>query len=121
MGMGVEAAFAKLCVKDDGAMQAFLENKREEIAELCRMHHVRRLAVFGSAAREDFDPARSDVDLLVEFEPEARSSLAFDSRELEEDLVRLLRRDVDLIVAATVKNPFIRRRIRGDQKLLYAA
>jgi hypothetical protein len=102
-------------------MQAFLEAKREEIAGLCRRHHVRRLAVFGSAVREDFDPARSDVDLLVEFEPEASANGIVDLRELEEEMVRLLGRDVDLIVAAMVENPFIRRRIRADRKLLYAA
>jgi predicted nucleotidyltransferase len=43
---------------------------RAEIAELCRRFHVRRLDVFGSAARgTDFDPARSDVDLLVSDTP----------------------------------------------------
>ena len=40
---------------------------REELRDLCRRFHVRRLEVFGSAARGDFDPARSDIDFLVEF------------------------------------------------------
>jgi uncharacterized protein len=43
--------------------------KREEIAELCRRHRVRRLALFGSAVGEGFDPERSDLDFLVEFKP----------------------------------------------------
>ena len=59
-------------------MQAFLTARLPEIAELCRAHHVRRLAVFGSAVREDFDPARSDIDLLVEFEP-VESGAYFDN------------------------------------------
>ena len=42
---------------------------REELRDLCRRFHVRRLEVFGSAARGDFDPARSDLDFLVEFQP----------------------------------------------------
>jgi len=45
-------------------MQPFIAEKREEIAALCRQHHVRRLSVFGSAARDDFDPATSDIDVL---------------------------------------------------------
>ena len=49
-------------------MQDFIAAKREEIAEFCRKHHVRRLAVFGSAARDDFNSATSDVDIIVEFE-----------------------------------------------------
>ena len=48
-------------------MQDFIHAKREEIADLCRKHHVRRLSVFGSAARDDFDPDSSDVDVLVTF------------------------------------------------------
>ena len=41
---------------------------REEIADFCRRHHIRRLAVFGSALRPDFNE-ESDIDILVEFEP----------------------------------------------------
>lgn len=52
-------------------MQPFIEAKREQIAELCRMHHVRRLSLFGSAVRDDFDPNRSDVDVRVEFDESA--------------------------------------------------
>jgi predicted nucleotidyltransferase len=48
-------------------MQDFILTKREEIAVLCRQHHVRRLSVFGSAARDDFNPATSeDLPLLIE-------------------------------------------------------
>lgn len=41
----------------------------EKIAEFCRRHHIRKLSLFGSVLREDFRPD-SDVDVLVEFEPE---------------------------------------------------
>ncbi|MCD6285758.1 MAG: nucleotidyltransferase domain-containing protein, partial [Anaerolineae bacterium] len=42
---------------------------KEQIAAFCRERHIRRLAVFGSALRSDFRPD-SDVDILVEFEPD---------------------------------------------------
>jgi predicted nucleotidyltransferase len=42
--------------------------EREKVAAFCRQHHIRRLALFGSALREDFGP-ESDIDVLVEFEP----------------------------------------------------
>jgi len=42
---------------------------KQQIAEFCQRHHVRRLALFGSVLRADFRPD-SDVDVLVEFEPE---------------------------------------------------
>jgi predicted nucleotidyltransferase len=44
------------------------------VAAICRRFHVRRLEVFGSAAAGEFDPARSDIDFLVEFEPKAPGS-----------------------------------------------
>ena len=50
-------------------MLPLIAERRSEIAALCRRFHVRRLDMFGSAARGDFDPARSDIDFLVEFQP----------------------------------------------------
>ncbi len=102
-------------------MQEFITAKRAEIAEVCRAHHVRRLSLFGSAVRDDFDPARSDVDLLVEFEPgtsDNRFELYFN---LHEALERILHRKVDLIEAGSLKNPYIQRAVERDQRALYAA
>ena len=82
-------------------MQDFILAKREEIAELCRKHHVLRLSVFGSAARDDFDPATSDVDLLVAFEPEANSIYARNYYSLRDNLETLLHREVDLVGTAS--------------------
>lgn len=50
---------------------------REKIAEFCRARGIRKLSLFGSVLREDFDPARSDVDVLVQFLPEVRPGLKF--------------------------------------------
>lgn len=50
-------------------MHSLIENNREAIVRLCRLHGVKRLEAFGSILREDFDTGRSDVDILVEFEP----------------------------------------------------
>lgn len=102
-------------------MQAFIEAKREEIAELCRTHHVRRLSVFGSAARDDFDPSRSDVDLLVDFDHPDISGYADNRFSLEERLVALLQRNVDLVTDKYVRNPYLRKAIDADKELLYAA
>ena len=50
---------------------------REKIAEFCRARGIRRLSLFGSVLRDDFDPARSDVDVLAEFAPGIRPGLKF--------------------------------------------
>jgi predicted nucleotidyltransferase len=102
-------------------MQDFILAKREEIAELCRKHHVRRLSVFGSAVRDDFDPATSDVDLRVEFEALAAAPYAQNYFSLRRALTHELHREVDLVSAPVIRNPFFRSEIESTQELLYAA
>jgi hypothetical protein len=73
-------------------MLPLIEAHRAEIAELCRRFHVRRLDVFGSAARgTDFDPNRSDVDLLVSYTPDHRPDIGA-YLELRDALADLLGR-----------------------------
>jgi predicted nucleotidyltransferase len=102
-------------------MQEFILTKRDEIAELCRKHHVRRLAVFGSAVREDFDPNRSDVDLRIEFDDEAIERYADNFFDLQDALEVLFQRKVDILSAPTIRNPFFRQAVESTQVNLYAA
>jgi uncharacterized protein len=74
-------------------MSARLQVDRAAVAAFCRRHHVHRLALFGSVLRDDFTP-KSDVDVLVEFEPGRVPGLAFFSMEAE--LSAILGRKVDL-------------------------
>jgi predicted nucleotidyltransferase len=101
-------------------MQPFIAEKREEIAELCRQHHVVRLSIFGSAVREDFDPASSDVDVLVAFSPNIERGYAKNFYSLEDKLVHLFQRRVDLIAEGVIKNPYRLRSIEQDKVLVYA-
>jgi len=95
--------------------------RRDQIAELCRRHNVRRLELFGSAARGiGFDPARSDFDFLVEFSPGRAPDLA-GFFALRAGLVDLLGRPVDLVAPAALRNPYLRADIDRDRELVYAA
>ncbi len=76
-------------------MIADIASHREELQNLCRRFAVRRLDVFGSAARGDFDPARSDIDILVEFAAEEEDLVRF--LDFKAALEALLARCVDLI------------------------
>ncbi len=60
---------------------------QEEIREFCNRHHIRKLALFGSVLRDDFGP-ESDIDVLVEFEPDAGVGF-FELYDMEEELSRL--------------------------------
>ena len=67
---------------------------QRQIAEFCRRHGIRKLALFGSVLREDFRPD-SDVDILVEFAPDTRIGL-IRLAALEHELSTMLQRKVDL-------------------------
>jgi uncharacterized protein len=77
----------------DDMTRARIDMQDEKIAEFCRRHRIRRLALFGSVLRDDFTP-ESDVDVLVEFEPDARVGLRFFA--IEDELSEILGRKVDL-------------------------
>ena len=102
-------------------MIADIASRHEELRELCRRFHVRRLDLFGSAAREDFDPARSDLDFLVEFQPAPPGGYADAFFGLKESLEQLFGRPVDLVAAAAIRNPFFRESVEGAKVPLYAA
>lgn len=91
----------------------------DELAELCETYGVRRLEVFGSALRSDFDPKQSDIDFLVGFS-EVHPLGAFERYfGLKEALERLFHRSVDLIEERAIRNPYFREAIERDRVLLY--
>jgi predicted nucleotidyltransferase len=90
----------------------------DKLADLCRGYQVRELSVFGSAARGEMH-SDSDIDLLVEFLPEAKIDLV-DHAGLMLDLSKLLGRRVDLVSKRALK-PLIRTAILDEARLLYAA
>lgn len=70
----------------------------EAIRELCRAHGVTRLDVFGSALIAAFDPARSDIDFVVEYDPKT-----------------------DLVMTGGFRNPCFIRAVNQTQRQLHAA
>lgn len=92
---------------------------RGRIAEFCRKHGIRRLAVFGSALRDDFGPD-SDIDLLVEFEPDRIPTL-FDIAGMEQELSALFGgRKVDLRTPEDLSRYF-RQQVLAEAEVQYAA
>lgn len=101
-------------------MALYLVIDHAALQRACRERGVKRMRVFGSATREAFDDERSDVDLLVEFEPSITD--LFDAYfGLKEDLELIFGRPVDLVMADAVKNPFFAARATAEAEDLYAA
>jgi len=76
---------------------------KEEIAEFCRRNHIRRLSFFGSVVRDDFGP-KSDVDVLVEFEPGKTPGWRFFG--MQDELSQLIGRKVDLNTSGFLSDYF---------------
>lgn len=102
-------------------MSPYIDDRRAALEELCRRYRVRRLFLFGSAVRDDFDPGRSDVDLLVEFEPMPAGGYADAYFGLRDALEALFGREVDLVALSALRNPYMRADIERTRTLLYAA
>ena len=102
-------------------MTQVLEGHRQELADLCRKYNVRRLDVFGSAARGDFDEATSDVDLLVEFNEMPHADRADADLGFLTAVEALLGCRIDLVEAGAVRNPYLLRGIEESRELVYAA
>lgn len=95
-----------------------LDLPEAEIAGICRRHRVRELALFGSAARGELRPD-SDIDMLVDYLPEARPSL-LDLIAMKNELSDLLGRPVDLGAKRALKRRF-KDRILAETQVIYAA
>lgn len=92
----------------------------EAIRRACERHGVKRLRVFGSVLTDRFDPEMSDVDFLVDFQPE-REDLFQDYFDLKFDLERIVGREIDLVMERSVKNPFFKASAFGSAQDVYAA
>lgn len=94
----------------------------DAIRALCREFGVTRLEVFGSVCTPEFDPARSDVDFLVEYPPDYEFGPWLTRYfEFQERLQTLLGRPVDLIMIGAMRNRFFVQSVNETRQLLYAA
>jgi len=90
---------------------------KEKIAEFCKKNHIRKLSLFGSALREDFSPD-SDLDMLVEFDPEYIPGL-ITLAGMEIALSEILGHKVDLRTAQDL-SPYFRQEVLDSAKVQYA-
>jgi uncharacterized protein len=102
-------------------MNSIVQEKTDELASICKRRNVRRLALFGSAAKGSFDPESSDLDFLVEFHPEVPTQHADDYFGLQEDLEQLFGVPVELVEPGPIRNPYFKQAIEETQVVVYAA
>ena len=100
-------------------MIPLITNHSDQLAEICRRHHVKRLEVFGSAAVGDFNPEKSDIDFLVDYQllpPNQHADAYFG---LLKDLQSLFGRSIDLIEDKAIENPYFRASVDETRQPIY--
>lgn len=102
-------------------MIALVDNRKKEIADICRKLAVRRLDVFGSAVGERFDAARSDIDFVVEFADHSQPGILDRYLALADGLEALLHRQVDLVTVESIRNPYFRQVVDSTREAVYAS
>ena len=91
---------------------------KDKIEDFCRRNHIRKLALFGSVLRDDFN-SDSDIDVLVDFEPDAGVGF-FELYDMEQELSSLLGgRKVDLSTPKCLSKYF-RDKVLSEAEVHYA-
>ena len=93
----------------------------DQLAEICRRHHVNRLELFGSAAVGDFNSETSDIDFLVEFDDSDEFLLFQTRRDLTQALESLFNRSANIVIFANVENPYFRTSVENTREPIYEA
>lgn len=100
-------------------MIALVEQRKAAIAEICRNFGVRRLDLFGSAARGGFQPERSDLDFIVQFARTGYAGYADAFLDFADALEKLLGRKVDLLTERMIRNPYFRAAVEASRQTVY--
>jgi uncharacterized protein len=106
-------------MKDGMAILKAFSPDAEQLLDICRRRHVRKLELFGSAASGEFDPETSDLDFLVVFEeldPIPYKNAYF---SLLEDLKNLFHRPIDLLMPEAITNPYFLESIAPERVEVY--
>lgn len=102
-------------------MDPLIIKHRRALEDLCAEFRVRRLELFGSAAKVDLEGAANDLDFLVEFEETGPRDYAKLYFGLLDALTALFHKHVDLVATSAVTNPYFLEGIQPTRTLLYAA
>ena len=96
----------------------FIDNHIDTLTELCYLHNVDKMYLFGSAVNSNFN-SKSDIDFLVKFKPIDLAKYFDNYINLKEELQNLFGRDIDLIEEQTLKNPILIKSINRSKELVY--
>jgi predicted nucleotidyltransferase len=95
-----------------------IESHNKDIQKLCKAHKVKSLYAFGSVLTDAFN-SESDVDLIVDFQLLDVLEYGDNYYNLKFSLENILKRSIDLLEEKAIKNPYFRKTINQNKKLIY--
>ena len=95
-----------------------IEKHNRKLKKLCDEHSVSKLYVFGSIVNKSFSKD-SDIDFIVTFKPIQLNNYADNYFDFKFSLEDLFKRNIDLLEAKALKNPFLKRSIDRTKELVY--
>ncbi len=95
-----------------------IERHIKDILNLCKLHNVKSLYAFGSVLTDKFN-SESDIDLIVDFHQLDVLDYGDNYYDLKFSLESILKRSVDLLEEKAIKNPFFRKSINQNKRLIY--
>jgi predicted nucleotidyltransferase len=102
-------------------MHPLIAHVVDNVRSICQRRHVHRLDLFGSATTDEFDPAHSDLDFVVEFLPMTAVEHKDAYFGLIDDLEVVFGRKIDLVEPGAIRNPYFRASLERSRVNLYAA
>lgn len=96
-----------------------IKENYEEFLNLCRIHNVRKLYAFGSSLTNRFDPATSDIDIIVKIDIDNAADRGEALLSLWDKLEFFFKRKVDLLTEDSIRNPYLKSSINRTKKLIY--
>ncbi len=101
-------------------MQKIIENKRDEIMELCKIYDVKTMYFFGSVCTDNFNN-NSDIDILISFKDISIEKYTDNYFKLHYEFEDLFNRKIDLLTEKSITNPYFIESVEETKELLYAA
>ena len=95
-----------------------IENHNKDIQNLCKAHKVKSLYAFGSVLTDKFN-SESYVDFIVDFQQLDVLDYGDNYYDLKFSLENILKRNVDLLEEKAIKNPYFRKTVNQNKKLIY--
>ena len=96
-----------------------IDRKTEELIKLCEKFKVKKLFVFGSVLRDDFNIKSSDIDFIVEIDKIPPVEKGENLMKLWTELELLYSKKIDLITNMNLKNPYLKKEIEKSRILIY--